>query len=518
MFVKQIKQQYEDTLVAGKSQQLELPIGVTYLIPEDEPVRLLWEVLEGINFTAREKGNTTWSTQELFAIWVFGMMTGMYSSRRLEEACCNDIRYMWLLGGRRAPDHSTLSRYRQKVLPKLLDSVFPELMAYLSGIGETDYETVYIDGTKLEANANRYSFVWRKSVEKHFAKLKEKVAGYCDGNVSLDQLEAQARRLREEMTRQGIAAVSGKGRHKHELQRHAEQLEKLAGKWRQYEQNLSILGQGRNSYAKTDKDATFMRMKEDHMRNGQLKPAYNVQLAVNSEYVVGYGVFSDRTDSGTLKPMLQAMEKLHRRRHKSVTADAGYESLENYTYLDESAQQSFIKPINYEQRKKKSDWVGRMEDMTYNPKTDTFTCANGKQLTLAYNGTQKSNTGFESEYSMYRGTECTGCPMRQRCSKAQHKDSKQMKVCWDFVHKRQASLQNITSEKGTLFRVNRSIQIEGTFGVLKQDWGFRRFLTRGTVNVLAQVGLLAFAFNVKKLHAKRQNNRTGSQLFEVDIA
>ena len=176
--MKTQKQHNNGTLKAGKNQQLELALGVTYLIPEDEPVRLLWEVLEGMDFTAHEKENTTWSTQELFAIWTLGMMTGTFSSRKLEEACRNDIRYMWLLDGKRAPDHSSLARFRQKQLPELLPQVFPELMAYLADIGETDYETVYIDGTKLEANANRYRFVWPKSVDKYLGRLKK--PPYCD--------------------------------------------------------------------------------------------------------------------------------------------------------------------------------------------------------------------------------------------------------------------------------------------------------------------------------------------------
>lgn len=302
------------------------------------------------------------------------------------------------------------------------------------------------------------------------------------------------------------------------MQRTAEQLEQMAAKWQEYESKLAIMGHDRKSYAKTDTDATFMRMKEDHMQNGQLKPAYNVQLAINSEYIVGYGVFSNRTDSGTLKPLLKNMKTLHGCSYKSVTADAGYESLENYTYLDEYEQLSFIKPLNYEQRKKKSSWVGRMEDMEYHEETDSFTCKNGKELTYAYKTTQKSETGFESVRSVYTCNDCAGCPLRERCSKAQLKDTKSLGVCWDFFNKRKVSLENITSQTGIQYRVNRSIQSEGTFGVLKQDWGFRRFLTRGTTNVTAQIGLLSFAFNIRKLHAKRRDNRNGTQLFEVQIA
>jgi len=516
--MKKQKQQDKNTLKAGKNQQLELPTGVTYLIPEDEPVRLMWEVLEGIDFSSYEKGMTTWSTQEQFAIWVLGMMNGIYSSRKLEEGCRNDIRFMWLLDGKKAPDHSSLSRFRQKVLPELLETVFPQLLRYLSEQGETDMETVYIDGTKLEANANRYRFVWRKSIEKYLQKVKDKFTDLYPGEASLEKLEEQVQLLRAEMARQGIQWVSGSGSRKSEIQRKISELEKLGSRWKGYEKQLTIMGTGRNSYAKTDTDATFMRMKEDHMRNGQLKPGYNIQLATNSEYITGYHVSSDRTDSATMIPLLQKMEKQQGYAYESVTADAGYESLENYTYLEENGQTSFIKPSNYEQRNKKTSWVGRMQDMTYDPETDTFTCQNGKQLAFAYKGKQKSGSGFESEYSVYKCTQCSGCPLRERCSRAEQQEMKMLRVNWEFVRFREQSLENILTPKGIQFRVNRSIQAEGTFGVLKQDWGFRRFLTRGTTNVSTQIGLLAFAFNIKKLHAKRKDGRAGEHLFALNSA
>ena len=516
--MKTIIQQDKNILAAGKSQQLELPLGVTYLIPEEEPVRLLWEVLEGMDFHTREKEKSTWSTQEQLGLWILGMMNGIYSSRKLEEACRNDIRFMWLLGGKRAPDHSSLSRFRQQELPGLLEEVFSQLMKYLSDHGETDYETVYIDGTKLEANANRYRFVWRKSVEKYLVKVQEKAASICRREVSLEELEEQINQIRAEMVRQEIPFVSGPGRRKHELQRTVEELETLGVRWKGYEKQLSIMGPGRNSYAKTDTDATFMRMKEDHMRNGQLKPGYNIQLAVNSEYITGYHVSSDRTDSAALIPLLQKMEKQHNRKYETVTADAGYESLENYTYLQENGQMSFIKPSNYTQHNKKSSWIGRMQDMEYDPEKDSFTCQNGRQLSFSFKGKQKSGTGFESQYSMYKCTDCSGCTLRQRCSKAEQQTAKQLRISWDFVRFREKSLKNITTPKGIQYRMNRSIQSEGTFGVLKQDWGFRRFLTRGNTNILAQIGLLSFAFNIKKLHAKRLDGRAGQHLFPLSSA
>lgn len=499
-----------------------LPMGIAFRIEESSSVRLLWEVLEGMDFSTLEKApcaqNTAASVREMTAILLFGAMNRIYSSRRLEDACRHDIRYMWLLDGRDAPDHSTIARFRHKKLPILIESLFGQQMAQLAQMGEIDYETNFVDGTKLEANANRYSFVWKKSVEKHLARLKEKASQALGIPASVAALYAAAAKKRKEMTELGIVSVSGKGRYKSTQQRRAEELETMAAKWEEYERHLGIMGEGRNSYSKTDPDATFMRMKDDHMRNGQLKAAYNLQIAVNSEYIVGYGAFDERNDMATFIPFLAALEKLHARRYKSVTADAGYESHENYAYLDACEQQSFIKPSNYERSKKKSNWVGRAEDMQYEPDSDSFLCKAAKRLQHIGSRTRKSKTGYESVSDIYRCTECKACALRARCSKSENEEEKTLQVDWAFARYRQKSLENITSEKGILFRVNRSIQVEGAFGVIKQDWGFRRFLTRGKQNILTEIGILAFAFNISKLHAKIQNNRTGSQLFEVNVA
>lgn len=176
-----------------------------------------------------------------------------------------------------------------------------------------------------------------------------------------------------------IVFVHGKGKHKSEEQRRWEELDALCKRWEGYEDSLKIMGKTRNSYSKTDPDATFMRMKDDHMRNGQLKPAYNVQIAVNSEYITGVDVFSNRTDFGTLVPFLKQLQHHHEAKYKEVTADAEYESLDNYLFLEENGQVSFIKPANYEAQKTKKfkQKIGRVENMTYDEEEDCFTCAEG---------------------------------------------------------------------------------------------------------------------------------------------
>jgi len=263
-----------------------------------------------------------------------------------------------------------------------------------------------------------------------------------------------------------------------------------------------------------------MRMKEDHMRNGQLKPAYNVQIAVNSEYITGIEVFSNRTDYGTLEPFLRELEQQHGKKYEKVTADAGYESLDNYLYLEENGQMSFIKPLNYEQSKTKKyrSQIGRMENMTYNEETDTYTCAMGKTLYM-YRESKDKHSRHNVQVSHYRCEDCSGCPRRSECCKAKDEDRpKEIAVRKLYQEKRAASRANITSEEGINLRLCRSIQAEGTFGLVKNDFGFRRFLTCGKKNVRTELFLLAMGFNLKKHWKKRETNRLKTHLSTLSTA
>jgi len=256
-------------------------------------------------------------------------------------------------------------------------------------------------------------------------------------------------------------------------------------------------------------------MKEDHMRNSQLKPGYNVQIGVESEYVVGVGIFQDRNDIATLIPMLDEMYKKLGTRYTNVIADSGYESEENYLYLDEKVQIPYIKPQTYEKWKKRSfkKDISKRENMTYCEETDTYICANGMALKPVSIGHRKSATGYISEISMYECEDCSGCQHKEKCTKA--KGNRRMQVSKTFIEKRQVSYENITTEHGTKLRMNRSIQVEGAFGVLKNDYAFNRFLTRGKSSVKTEFILLCFGYNINKLHAKIQNERSGYHLHDL---
>jgi hypothetical protein len=249
------------------------------------------------------------------------------------------------------------------------------------------------------------------------------------------------------------------------------------------------------------------------MRNGQLKPGYNVQLCVESEYIIGAGVFQDCNDKGTLKPLLDNMYAHNPEMDlKNLTADSGYESEENYVYLSEKGITSYIKPQNFEQaqtRKFKKD-ISKFENMHYNPDTDEYTCGNQKQLRPIGTSSRKSKSGYVSEITIYECESCEGCPFKEKCTKA--KGNRRMEVSKTFLAHRAQSLENVNSEHGILLRINRSIQVEGAFGIIKEDRGFDQFLTRGLPNVKTELYLLCIGYNINKLHAKIQNQRTGQPL------
>lgn len=327
-------------------------------------------------------------------------------------------------------------------------------------------------------------------------------------------LQKVCRFLEQICKEQDTVFVHGKGKRKSRNQKYLELFQRFLERQTIYDWHTASF-RGRNNYCKTDPDATFMHMKDDHMRNAQLKPGYNVQIAVDSEYIVAADIFQDRNDVWTLVPFLKELEKKLEIRYPSITADSGYESEEGYTYLREQKQKPYIKPQTYGKWKKRSfkKDISKRENMGYDETNDTYTCHAGKKLQPIFLKKQKSKSGYESEVTVYECEDCTGCPYKEKCTKA--KGNKRLYISKSFLEKRQESYENILSEKGIQYRRNRSIQVEGAFGVLKNDYEFQRFLLRGKTKVKLEILLLSMGYNLNKLHAKIQNDRMGSHLFPI---
>ena len=350
--------------------QIKLPLNIELSIPDDDPVRLINAFVEEMNlsdlyatYERIRKGQA--SPRHMMKIMIYAAMNRIYSSRDIETACKRDINFMYLLDGMPAPDHSTIARFVSMHLSRCAKQIMAQVGTILLELGEISGKNIFIDGTKIESVANKYTFVWKKAVSKNMTKLTEKICVFCaeceelygikavyNDRVSLHTLKRLKKKLHKLKDDEGIKFVHGIGKRKTPLQRSIETLEEYIEKLKEYNHKLYICGT-RNSYSKTDTDATFMRMKEDAMLNGQLKPAYNLQHGVDSEYVTWLDVFPAPTDTITLIPFLKDMETHLPFKYKNIVADAGYESEENYIFIESNEQTAYIKPQNYELSKTK---------------------------------------------------------------------------------------------------------------------------------------------------------------------
>ena len=530
----------KDYTLSSLYYQIKLPLDLEILIPADDPVRLLSAFVEGMELSdlyqtyGKIKKNQA-TPRQLFKIMVYASMNRIYSSRDIETACRRDINFMYLLEGKPAPDHATFARFISLHFAQCSKKTLAEVSKLLYSLGEISGKSIFIDGTKIESVANKYTFVWKKAVTKNQAKLFDKILALVEecenlygfkitynGKVSLHTLKRLRKKLCRIRQEEGIAFVHGTGRRKTRLQKSLETLETYIAKLKEYNKKLYVCGD-RNSYSKTDPDATFMRMKEDAMLNGQLKPAYNLQHGVDSEYITWLDISPRPTDTRTLIPFLKDMELYLPFKYQEIVADAGYESEENYLFLEENGQLAYIKPQNYEiskTRKYRQD-IGRMENMKYDEKADCYYCKNGQVLTAQYEKREKTASGYRRTVTVYRSNGCSGCPFKTDCIKGNNCKTpmedrqKVLYVSKKMKEKRQEALERITSDYGTQLRMNRSIQAEGSFANIKEDMEFRRYLYRGNANVTAQSILLAIGYNINKLHHKIQAGRTGRHLFPL---
>jgi hypothetical protein len=269
-----------------------------------------------------------------------------------------------------------------------------------------------------------------------------------------------------------------------------------AEKYEEQERKLA----GRNSYSKTDEGATFMRMKEDHMRNGQLKPGYNIQMGTENQFVVGFSLHQQAGDANCLIPHLTKLKNWLGRLPNNIGADAAYGNEANYAYLaNENVLGNFLKYSTFDREQKpryKPDPF-KIESMPYDELLDQFICPQQKRLRYLYTTHSKTKSGYQSELRVYACQDCHDCPLKEKCTKAvgdrRTRANFQLRVYRDWA------CENLLSDKGHQMRAQRSIDVETVFGRIKDCWEFRRFLLRGLEKVTVEWGLLCLAHNLAKV-------------------
>jgi transposase len=452
----------------------------------------------------------------VLSIVLYGAMEHIYSSRALAKACRQNINFMRLLQGSPPPSQGMINGFRKHLLWEAVENLFYGLVRLPGDYKEVTFTQVFIDGTMLEARANCHTAVWRKNVDRHERGQTEKIPGIIrelngsEGTVFSEAGEGildRANEVQAYLDRKLEGAGGGGATlSRRTLKTYRHTLKECVKKLKTYANQRETRGK-RNSYSKTDRDAAFMRMKDQ-----TLKAAYNAQLAVEGEYITGAGIFATANDGTTLKPFLEHLKQMVGTTYEKIVADAGYESGENYACLAENRRQAYIKPVNCQRMKTgkfKKD-ISKRENMAYDGIRDEYTCANAHKLRSVRTEIRVSKSGYESGATVYESEDCEGCPLRERCTAS--KKNRQMEVSKKLLAYREVSRAHISSEEGKLLRVNRSIQVEGVFGVAKEDYHFRWFMSRGNGGVRCELLLLCFGYNVNKLRHKIQQGRCGTSL------
>jgi len=539
-------------------------------LPDDDPVYTLKKVMEELDFTNllaqySNQGRNGFNPIMKYAVLTYANMRGVRAVDRIVELCKRDLAFIWLTQGETPERDSFYDFINNKLTGEILDDLNYQFLRRLKKEGLVTLEALYIDGTKIEANANRYTFVWRGTLNYHLAGLLDTIDSlytrynellnendygqkYDLGNVrmfiieGMDKVRAvieknrkrkltkhkkipnnsvieidncsplELRKLQRNLVTiadgEGIPFVYEKRQKKPEIQQLYEALEECGMRLMKYKECFKIMGADRNSYAKTDLEATFMRMKEDHMLNGQLKPAYNVQIAVENYFIVHGYVSNDRTDYNTLIPVIEKHRSAFGEVLEEVTADSGYCSEKNLLFLKEHNIASYIKLQDHEKRKTRAyrEDIGKHYNMTYQVFEDEhyYVCHDGRELRHIQTETKKQE-GYTQTYEVYACADCSGCEHKAKCLYKYNPEkdadkNKLMKINEQWEELKAASHANIESEKGILNRQIRSIQTEGHFGDIKENEKFRRFNHRSSEKVYKEFMLYAIGRNLNKYH------------------
>ncbi|KAA6438614.1 IS1182 family transposase [Dyadobacter flavalbus] len=494
-------------------QLMLLPPSLDELIPKEHACRVVNEVINNINLEPLNaayhiKGSSSYHPQMLLKVLVYGYVSNIYSSRKLEAACKESIYFMFL-SSMSYPDHNTINRFRSVRLKDAFRKIFEEVVLLLAQEGLLSIEEVYTDGTKIEVNANKYTFVWRKAIATNKEKIKKQLAQIWQYAQSMAAAEDDLpdppdfTRINKEKVKDTVDKLNEVlGKKENVDKKMKARLDYVTKHYpanmARYEQQEAILD-NRNSYSKTDPDATFMRLKEDHMRNGQLKPAYNVQISTSNQFIVNYTIHSDPTDTNTLANHLDQYEKSFGSSLKSLTADAGYGSEDNYTLLKEKQIAAYVKYGLFDKHQNKSfnkKHPFSADKLFYNQQGDHYICPMGQKMHYIGNRTNKTVTGFLQTARMYKASNCETCPLNGACHKS--KGNRIIQVNVKLERQKQQADQLLKSEEGIRKRKKRCFDVEPVFGNIKNNHGFRRFMLRGRKKVEIEWGLIAIAQNLRK--------------------
>lgn len=495
------------------TQPLLIPLSFDDLIEANHPVRIVSDVINKIDLKLLEKqykggGTSSYHPRMMLKVMVYSYLRNIYSSRKMEAALKENIHFMWL-SGMSTPDHNTLNSFRGQRLKETLKGIFTQIVQLLAAEGLLSLKEVYVDGTKIESVANRYTFVWGNSIKTNKEKIKKQLDELWEytqevASTELDEPEPPPifDKIDAQKVTETIEKIEAALKNKEITKQVKQKLNYAKKNWpanlTKYAKQEAIMGE-RNSYSKTDPDATFMRLKEDHMLNGQLKPAYNVQVSSNDQYIVDYSIHQNPGDTTTFVPHMDQHKEQYGQHPEAVTADAGYGSEQNLQYLEDNNVDGYVKYSYFDKEQSEAYHEKHPfapSKLHYNTERDCYYCPMGQPMPNIGIYTKTNKNGFEQQVTKYRAANCERCPLNGACHKA--KGNRVVEVNYNLNRLKAIAYQSLTSEKGIAHRKKRPWDVESVFGNIKSNHGFRRFLLKGKKKVGIETGLLAIAQNLRK--------------------
>src|SRR5690625_5211287 len=275
-----------------------------------------------------------------------------------------------------------------------------------------------------------------------------------------------------------------------------------------YQRDMEIF-KDRNSYSKTDHDATFMRMKDDYMRNGQLKAGYNLQVATEGQYALAYDIFPNPTDTRTFIPFLNTIEKDYFELPKYIVADAGYGSEQNYDDVLNNRNRTPLITYNQYRKEKKKKFKNdpfKTANWEYDEETDSFICPNNQRLNYMYESNRTDRYGFKRTFKVYESEDCSNCPLRSFCTKAAEGRNRKLFYNEKWEKQKEYVREKLSNEETGEIYGRRKIDVVTVFGFLKANLGFTRMSVRGNHNVHNELGFALMAVNIRKYSAINNKN------------
>ena len=485
--------------------QTALTLNLDFTIPNNHLATVIgWfvdsipeEVLLG---DTAKTGRPAYHPAMMLKILLFAYSRRVFSGRKIELLLAENLPMMVLAEHQQISYH-TINNFRSSDhANELVKKSFLYFTNLLEAEGLINEGALFIDGTKIAADANRYTFVWRKAVEKFHEKLKGQAVELYDELIAKEVVKAIAQEPKV------IPGGSPKKARRRGLKKLLHQLKKdYVPRMKKYEEAEKIFA-GRNSYSKTDHDATFMHMKEDHMKNGQLKPGYNIQAATTNQYVVDFALYPNPTDFKTLEPFLKQMTTLDK--FDKIVADAGYGSEYNYSLLEDkySNKKYYIPYTMYEKeqtRKYKNDPT-KLINWFYNEKDDYYLDQNGVKFNFKYySQRQERSTGQVRDFKVYEADEVQLTPELEQLAKTKSGYQRQVRYNPNWQYLKEKAKAVLQSPEGRHNYSMRKYDVEPVFGHLKNVFGMRRTHLRGKKKVETDVGIAFMMMNLSKYWHRR---------------